>query len=217
TGLVGGYQIGYNRLFANHVVLGVEADATFTSPLDQSALGRMPPVPFNTTLDYIGTVRGRVGYAFGMWMPYLTGGFAWGHTHVNINEDPPNTSTIVSSAGHYHTGWTAGLGVEFAVSGNWSAKLEYDYVELSHQLYDLSAFGLPNTNVDPRINLVKFGLNYHFGDLPLKQSDKTLLPESDVWNVHAQTTFLPQGYPAFRSPYAGANSLPGGGLLQNTW
>src|SRR5215813_10761625 len=67
TGLIGGYQIGYNRLFANHVVLGVEADATFTSPLDQSALGRMPPVPFNTTLDYIGTVRGRVGYAFGMW------------------------------------------------------------------------------------------------------------------------------------------------------
>jgi high affinity Mn2+ porin len=216
TGLIGGYQMGYNWQFANRVVLGIEADATFTSPPDQAAFGRMPPVPFNTTLDYVGTVRSRVGYAFGRWMPYVIGGFAWGHTRVFIN-DPPNTSTIASSAGHYHAGWTAGLGVEFAVSGNWSAKLEYDYVELSHQLYDLSAFGLPNTNVDPRINLLKFGLNYHFGDLPLKPSDKTQLPESDIWNVHAQTTFLPQGYPAIRAPYTGPDSLPAGGQLQSTW
>ena len=54
TGLIGGYQIGYNRELANRVVLGVEGDASFTSPLDQAALGRLPPQPFNTTLDYIG-------------------------------------------------------------------------------------------------------------------------------------------------------------------
>ena len=48
-------------------------------------------------------------------------------------------------------------------------------------------------------------------------SAKTALPESDNWNVHAQTTFLPQGYPSFRSPYAGANSLPGSGQTQATW
>jgi high affinity Mn2+ porin len=217
TGLIGGYQIGYNRQFSNRVVLGVEADATFTSPTDQPALGRMPPVAFNTTLDYVGTVRGRVGYALGTWMPYLTGGFAWGHTRVLINGDPASTSDIISSAGHYHAGWTAGLGVEFAVSGNWSAKLEYDYVDLSDQRYDLSGFGLLDTNVDPRINLLKFGLNYHFGDLPLKQTDKTLLPESDEWNVHAQTTFLPQGYPPIRALYTGPDSLPPGGQLQATW
>src|SRR5581483_1823444 len=55
TGLIGGYQMGYNRELANRVVLGVEADATFTSPLDEAAFARMPPQPFNTTLDYIGT------------------------------------------------------------------------------------------------------------------------------------------------------------------
>jgi high affinity Mn2+ porin len=211
TGVIGGYQVGYNRQFANRVVLGVEADATFSSPLDQSAQGRMPPVPFNTTLDYVASVRGRAGYAFGRWMPYVTGGLAWGHTRAVIND---GSDAIV---GHYHAGWTAGLGVEFGVSGNWSAKLEYDYVDLSRQFYDFSGFGLPGVNVDPRINLFKLGLNYHFGDLPLKPSDKPLLPESDVWNVHAQTTFLPQGYPAFPALYSGPYSLPPGGQLQATW
>ena len=213
TGLLGGYQMGYNRELANRVVLGIEADSTFTSPLDEAAFARLPPEPFNTTLDYIGTVRGRVGYAFGRWMPYVSGGFAWGHTHAEIND---GSGAII---GHYQAGWTAGLGLEFAVSGNWSAKLEYDYVDLSHQFYDLSGFGLPNTDVDPRISLAKIGLNYHIGDMPRNPpaSDKPLLPESDVWNAHVQTTFLPQGYPAFRSPYAGRNSLPGGGQLQSTW
>jgi len=211
TGMIGGYQLGYNRQFANRVVLGIEAEATFSSPVDQAALARMPPAPFNTTLDYVGTVRGRVGYAFGPWMPYLAGGLAWGHTHAAIND---GSDAVV---GHYRAGWTAGLGVEFAVSGNWSAKLEYDYVDLSRQFYELSGFLLPNINVDPRINMFKLGLNYHFGDLPLKPADKTLLPESNVWNVHAQTTFLPQGYPPIRALYTGPDSLPPGGQLQATW
>src|SRR5215472_7870954 len=72
TGLIGGYQMGYNHQLANHVVLGVEADASFTSPTDQAAVGRAPPVPFNTTLDYVGTLRGRHGYAYGRFMPYVT-------------------------------------------------------------------------------------------------------------------------------------------------
>jgi high affinity Mn2+ porin len=218
TGLIAGYQMGYNREFANRLVLGLEADASFTSPIDAPAL---TPAPFNTALDYVGTLRGRVGYAFGRWMPYVAGGFAWGHTHVNINNDPANTSDIVSSVGHYQTGWTAGIGLEFAVSGNWSARLEYDHVDLSRQTYDLSAFGMPGVNVDPRIDLFKLGLNYRFGDtpwtMPVAANAQTALPESDAWNIHAQTTFLQQGYPAFRSPYAGADSLPGSGQLQETW
>ena len=215
TGLIGGYQAGYNRQLSNHVVLGVEADASFTSPLDAP---RLVPAPFNSTIDYVGTLRGRIGYAHGIWMPYLTGGFAWGHTHININDDP---TTIASRFGDYQTGWTAGAGIEFAVSGNWSAKVEYEYVDLSRRMYDLSDFGLPAVNVDPRIHLVKFGMNYRLGDTPwdagAAANGKPALPESDEWNVHAQTTFLPQTYPSFRSPYAGTDSLPGRGQTQATW
>jgi len=219
TGLIGGYQVGYNRQFANRLVLGIEADATFTSPEDQAALGRMPVTPFNTTADYVGTVRGRIGYAFGRWMPYVTGGFAWGHTRAFINQTDTDSGDVISALGHYQTGWTAGLGIEFAVSGNWTAKLEYEYVDLSRQTYDLSGFGLANTSVEPRVSLAKFGLNYQFGDMPLRPADsgKIALPESDVWNVHAQATFLPQGYTAFRALYSGPDSLPPGGQLQNTW
>ena len=91
TGLVGGYQAGYLRQFSNNVVLGVEADASFTSPVDGPALMR---APFNTTLDYVGTARGRIGYAFGRWLPYATGGFAWGHSHLDIND---GAGSIVSA------------------------------------------------------------------------------------------------------------------------
>jgi high affinity Mn2+ porin len=216
-GLMGGYQLGYNRELANHVVLGFEADASFPGFVDQAALGRMPPAPYNTSIDYLGTARGRIGYAFGRWMPYVTGGFAWGHPEISLND---GSGAVIR---HYQFGWTAGLGLEFAVSGNWSAKLEYDYVSLSNQTYDLTGFGLPNVNVDPNIHLAKLGLNYHFGDLPWQASTingapaKTLLPDSDVWNVHAQTTVLPQGYGPIHSPYAGPDSLPGGGQLQATW
>jgi high affinity Mn2+ porin len=212
TGLIGGYQVGYNRELANRIVLGIEADSTFTSPVDQSALGRMPPVPFNGTIDYVGTARGRIGYAFDRIMPYVTGGFGWGHTRAFINDGSG------ASVGFSQPGWTAGAGVEFAVSGNWSAKLEYEYVDLTRHRYDLSGFGLPDVVVDPRIHLAKFGLNYHFGDMPWTPAPRApLLPESDIWNVHAQTTFLPQGYPSFHSPYAGPNSLPGPGQVQATW
>jgi high affinity Mn2+ porin len=213
TGGTGGYQAGYNRQLSNRVVLGIEADATFTSYPD---VPRIVPAPFHGTIDYTGTLRGRVGYAFGPWMPYVTGGFAWGHSQVRINDADGN---VLSTPGHYHTGWTVGAGAEFAVSGNWSAKLEYDYIDLARRMYDPDVFGLPGLNVDPKVHLLKFGLNYHFGDTPWAPtvSAKTLLPESDAWNVHAQTTLLPQGYLSFRAPYTGTNSLPGPGELQDTW
>ena len=212
-GLIGGFQAGYNRQFSNRVVLGVEADASFPSPID---VPRLAPAPFNTSIDYVGTLRGRIGYAFGPWMPYLTGGFAWGHTHVLVNDD---AGGLLATVKGYQTGWTAGAGVEFAVSGNWSAKVEYDYIDLSRRTYDLGGFGLPGVNVDPRIHLAKLGLNYRLGDTPWSAAtgDRAALLESDAWNVHAQTTILPQAYPSFRSPYEGTNSLPGRGQIQTTW
>jgi high affinity Mn2+ porin len=215
TGGIGGYQAGYARQFSNHLVLGIEADASFTSPLDGPAL---TPAPFNTTLDYVGTVRGRIGYAFGTLLPYVTGGLAWGHSHVNIND---GGRAIISSPGQTQPGWTAGAGVEFAVSGNWSAKVEYDYIALARRMYDLRDFALPPVNVDPDIHLVKLGLNYRFGDMPwtapVSANGQPALPESTDWNVHAQTTFIPMAYPPFRSPYAGTNSLPGSGQARSTW
>ncbi|WP_349537797.1 outer membrane beta-barrel protein [Bradyrhizobium sp. AS23.2] len=83
-----------------------------------------------------------------------------------ISTSIPPRGDIIGRRGHYQTGWTAGLGLEYAVSGNWTAKAEYEYVDLSGRTYDLSGFGLNNVNVEPRVHLFKLGLNYQFGDTP---------------------------------------------------
>ena len=103
------------------------------------------------------------------------------------------------------SGWTAGAGVEFAVSGNWSAKLEYEYVDLTRQRYDLSGFGLPGVDVDPRIHLLKFGLNYHFGDTPWNPTPRASRccrnPTSGMSTRRPRS--CRRAIRPFRSPYAG--------------
>lgn len=214
TGLIGGYQAGYNRQLPNNLVVGAELDVSFGSPTD---VPRFVPASYDTTVDYIATARGRLGYAMGTWMPYVTGGFAWGRTHVNLNDFgfvvPPRRDIT-------HLGWTAGLGVEAAVGGNWTVKAEYNYVDLARRTYDLTDVALPRVDVDPNIHLFKVGLNYRLWDTwdpPARIARRSALAESTDWNVHAQTTLIAQGYPRMRSPYEGINSLPGGGQGRETW
>ncbi|WP_456720083.1 MULTISPECIES: carbohydrate porin [unclassified Bradyrhizobium] len=212
TGGIGGFQVGYNHQFANRFVLGVEADATFVGPVD---LPRRTLGPFNSSIDYVGTVRGRAGHSFGSWMPYITGGFAWGRSQVRVNDAAGN---VISEPGQYQTGWTVGAGAEFALSGNWTAKLEYDYVDLSRRTLGLNDFGMPGVSIDPRLQMLKFGLNYQLGDSPWSATPtRSVLPDSSDWSVHGQTTLIGQGYPSFRAAYGGTNSLPGAGQAQQTW
>jgi high affinity Mn2+ porin len=215
TGLLGGLQAGYNWQLGNHVVLGAELDVSFVGPTDTA---RLTPAAFNTTFDYFATARGRLGYAIGTWMPYATAGLAWGRTKLNLNDA---NGDLAASTSRDHVGWTAGAGVETAVGGGWNAKVEYAYLDLMRQTYDLSTAGLPNAGVDPKLHTLKVGLNYHFGDLPALASSTPVagpaLPETADWNVHAQTTFIATGYPAFRSPYEGTNSLTGGAQARETF
>src|ERR1700730_1258103 len=164
TGLIGGFQAGYNFQLPSRVVLGVEVDALFTSPRD---LPKLDSAPFNSTLEYAATARGRIGYAFGTMLPYVTGGLAWGESRVNINgPDGINPASTLSSKFLPHVGWTAGLGIEKAVGGNWTAKIEYDFIDLARRTYGLGDAMLADLNVDPRIHVIKVGLNYKLGDTP---------------------------------------------------
>ncbi len=217
TGLIGGYQVGYNWQLPNNVVLGVEGDITFLSPLDVNATAT---APFNTTLNYVATARGRAGYAFGNFVPYVTGGLAVGQSKVEALD---GDGAVLSPKQHTHVGWTAGVGVEVALDRHWSAKLEYNYIDLGAQTYSLDQGPLNVIAVDPKLHIAKLGLNYKI-DNTASRSEPTFpamtvpdAPKSENWNVHAQTTFILQGYPGFRSPYQGANSLPGGGQTRETW
>ncbi len=216
TGLIGGYQAGYNFQLPSNFVFGLEADISFPSPIDRP---RLMPAPFNTTFDYFGTLRGRVGYAFGSLMPYVTGGGAFASTHIDLNDGADN---IVGMKARTHFGWVAGAGVEVALGGPWSGKIEYNYIDLGSRLYNLADVPLPDFTADPKIHTIKLGVNYKLWDAPVSVSgDRAIklpaIPESSDWNVHGQTTGILQGYPSFRSPYQGANSLSGLAQGRETW
>ena len=102
-----------------------------------------------TRNDWLGTARGRLGYAVDRFMPYVTGGAAFG-----------DIKTSIAGVGDTRTtkaGWTVGGGIEAAIAGPWTAKVEYLYV-------DLGRGGSIVCGVDASFNtnIVRAGLNYRF-------------------------------------------------------
>jgi high affinity Mn2+ porin len=206
TGLIGGYQAGYNFRLPKNIVLGFETDVSFTSAIDESATGS---APFHTRLDYFATARGRLGYVIDRrFLPYVTGGLAWGQTDVLMNA--PNDTSSRSAT---QVGWTTGAGLEFALGGPWSAKAEYDMIRLGEVTYAAPA-GLV---VDPVVHTFRLGMNYSLDEPTASSSSIVLPPPGANWNIHGQSTFIDQAYPSFRSPYEGPKSLPGRGEARETW
>src|SRR5208337_2834100 len=126
-GLYGGFQIGYNYLLPSRLLLGVEADVSFPEFFEQglvAGLGTSQGTAVTDQIDYVATLRGRLGYAFGHWLIYATGGFAW--SQARLGETPgllADEDRIIRT----RTGWAAGMGAEVAIAADWTAKLEYLY------------------------------------------------------------------------------------------
>ncbi len=139
-GLVGGVQGGYNWQ-SGPVVFGVEGDIQATGADDTFA-------PWKFSNPWFGTVRGRIGYAFSNIMFYGTGGLAFGELRGE---------TFGLSESHTTAGWTAGVGAEFGLAPNWSAKIEYLFVDLSDERFSIT--GVSNGY---QFGVVRAGVNYHF-------------------------------------------------------
>jgi outer membrane immunogenic protein len=179
SGFIGGGQAGYNFQIGR-VVLGLEADLdysgikggpTFTGVLNLGG----PPFPVNTTvdlqqkLDWLATVRGRLGYTpSDAWLLYLTGGLAAGKIEnpMQIIFAGPGGATYTGSSTSTRTGWTFGGGAEYGIGRNWTAKAEYLYI-------DLGRTSVTGTSVPPQptqltadfknhYHIVRIGLNYLF-------------------------------------------------------
>ena len=217
-----GVQVGYNYMFANRVVIGTEADASFPSfqnsagiSIGNSAIIASPSglETYSETVLSSGTVRGRVGYAPGNWLLYATGGFAWTYNHLTLTNSVTDTADMPFL---WRLGWAAGAGFEVPVAPHWTARLEYLYSDYGSETVLFGNAGQRFTS-DFSMQELRAGLNYQFG-AGGTESDKAgpATPDPDNLNFHAQATFLWQGYPAFRSPYAGANSLPGSGQGRET-
>jgi len=171
-GVLGGIQAGYN-FQAARVVYGVETDLTWTGQRDSFDFSGSKTVSFEdfnyqeTTaakLRYMGTVRGRIGYAFGGLLPYVTGGLAWGRLAVDLNSTlterfcPPCVASFAGSEAHTLFGWTVGAGFEYAFAERWSAKAEYLYVDLGEKSY---FSGVPGGgDFGMRDHTLRFGINF---------------------------------------------------------
>jgi high affinity Mn2+ porin len=222
-----GLQAGYNYMLPNRFVVGAEADASFPSfpNLNGISIGGTSTLfaptigaeSFSETVLAFGTVRGRIGYAPGNWLFYATGGFAWAYDQETVTQ---LATGATASPFLWRFGWTAGGGVEVPVAPHWTARLEYLFTDYGNS--GTTFFGAQRFDSDFMLHEIRAGLNYQFGNdaLPANAAPMATkapaVPDPDWVNFHGQMTFLEQAYPAFRSPYQGQNSLPGGGQGRET-
>lgn len=152
-----GAQGGFNFVFDNSLMLGVEGDYAFASLKDDGAGGTGI---FNTHVDLeieqLASVRARMGMAMGQWLPFVTAGWGW----AQADRSTFNSLFGTSSESNWHDGWTAGLGAEYAIDERWSVKAEYRYYDLGEENYGVAAPG--GTDVDLELHTVQVGVNIHF-------------------------------------------------------
>ncbi|MBG0811009.1 porin family protein [Methylosinus sp. H3A] len=178
SGVLGGGQIGYNYQYANTgFVVGLEADIQAADLTGQSKgvgsnVGYFPLLTTRHTIDWFGTVRGRVGYAvLPTLLVYGTGGFAYGEGSSRFTYWDTAGFWGQQSESDIRTGWTAGGGVEWAFLPNLSAKIEYLYTELDNApgfffnqfnaAGAATAFTSQQRGVQNHFHTVRVGLNYH--------------------------------------------------------
>jgi outer membrane immunogenic protein len=155
TGPFGGVQVGYNFQSGNFV-FGAEADFQGAHISDSSALQK-------SEMNWFGTVRGRLGYSFGSALVYGTGGFAFGNVENSIATGGPFFTDSETQ-----TGWVAGGGLEYKVTPTWSAKGEYQFLDLDANSR-VGPLGLGN-ETRTQVHTFRIGLNYLWGSQsePLK-------------------------------------------------
>jgi outer membrane immunogenic protein len=140
SGMAGGGQIGYNWQ-NGQFVFGAETDLQFSGADDTFA-------PFKFSNPWFGTLRGRAGVAFNNVLLYATLGLAYGDLKAqSAGIDETRTEL----------GWTGGVGLEYGFAPNWSARVEYLYLDLGSR-----GFTLTSANNGLQANLLRFGINYHF-------------------------------------------------------
>lgn len=174
-GFIGGGQLGFNYQI-NQFVVGIEADIQYTDLEGRTTItsvfggGATSIGTASTGLDWLGTVRGRVGFAFDRFLVYATGGLAYGDVSISgstIDNFVPAFG-YAGSRSETRTGWTLGGGVEWGFTQNVSVKLEYLYYDLGTVDLTLSptTLGAAGTVLTQRHDIdghiIRAGVNFRF-------------------------------------------------------
>jgi outer membrane immunogenic protein len=157
-GAIAGGTVGYNKQWGS-VVAGLEGDFSWSDVYGRTSCNKFFTCETNTT--WLATVRPRVGYVLGNFMPYVTGGLAVGD--VNVKSFLTSTGSGANGVDYTKTqaGWTAGAGIEMSIFSNWSLKAEYLYVRIPDT--NGPSDNPPTTAVTSFYeSIIRGGLNYTF-------------------------------------------------------
>lgn len=162
-GFLGGIYAGYNYQMPNNIVVGVEADINYSDiDGDGDAIqgGVVNPGYAGTArIEWQGSVRGRIGYAFDRILPYFTAGVAFGEIEENFFNVP---TTVTATFSDTFTGWTVGGGLEYAVTDNIILRGEYRYTDFgSEDFPEVSPYSDPH-ELEVETHDVRFGVAYKF-------------------------------------------------------
>ena len=135
-------------------VFGLEGDVDWSGVRGTAAPALCPGCATNN--DWLATVRGRAGYAFDRFMPFVTGGLAVGDIRA--------TAPGAAGGSQTNAGWTVGGGLEFALTNNLTAKAEYLHVDLGNMNCGFSCGVASGNSVSVREDIVRGGINYRFGN-----------------------------------------------------
>ncbi len=176
TTFLGGGQVGVNYEFWGGVVIGAEAmfdwapnqNNTFTATIPAANGGGTASATINNR--WLTTATGKLGYAWDRVLLYGKGGGAWvGQSNSGVTSTNAAAPFTIANNSSTNWGWTAGVGVEWAFWGTWSARAEYDYVALNNQNFNVTSNAAPAVIFDTisaktrTINMVTAGVNYKFG------------------------------------------------------
>lgn len=155
AGVIGGVQAGYNYQVGQWVV-GAEADIS-ASGIEGKTDCPNAAWSCETSIDWLGTARLRLGYAVDRVLLYGTGGLAVGKVTANDHDKSPPTDYSQSAT---MTGWSAGAGVEYALGDGWSVKGEYMHADLGEHHFVLPSTTEPK--VGYTVDVGTIGVNYRF-------------------------------------------------------
>jgi outer membrane immunogenic protein len=161
---------------------GIKGGQTFTDAF----LGLSQTTTLETSIDWLAIASARAGFVVGdKLLLYGKGGLAIAEEKqsATVTQTIPGvgSAAFALNAKPVHTGVVVGAGAEYALGGNWSAKIEYDYIRMFGQAF--TGTGIETVNAPPAVgqidfaqkfdkmsqdmHLFKFGVNYHFNPMPV--------------------------------------------------
>ncbi|HEY6022549.1 MAG TPA: outer membrane beta-barrel protein, partial [Pseudolabrys sp.] len=221
AGVLGGIQAGYNYQI-DRWVFGIEADFQGSDQKDSVCLicSTASGAAFvDQKMPWFGTVRGRIGWAAGPILSYFTGGWAYGRVETNLSFGSAAAGFAGASTRDNRSGWTIGTGLEAALAGNWTAKVEYLYASLgtTEVPFVNSTTGFSRTMVTSEIRnrIIRAGLNYRFG--PTTGTGSSTFPAPTFRNWAGFYAGGNGGYGVGRNPSELPVTMGGVLVLDDQW